>query len=71
MFTEYIISDPLGLEVTDVGGWQMEITDENGTPYCFCGSLIGNVCVGNINLTEYLRKYIPVEGLMVFGNPRR
>lgn len=32
-----------------------------------CGSMCGGVLAGDIDLTKYIRKAIPIEDLAVFG----
>ena len=68
LFLRYINSDQLICFATDVGSWEMTITDTESKTYNFKGSLIGGVTVGNIDLTDYLRKQIPIDNLLVFDN---
>jgi len=51
---------------TDIGTWEMTITDTKGEVHTFKGSLCGGVTVGDIDLTYYLREQIPIDSLFVF-----
>lgn len=65
-FSQYLNSGQLVCYATDIGSWEMVITDIEGEIYTFKGSLCGGVSVGDTDLTSYLREYIPVRGLFVF-----
>ena len=52
--------------VTDVGEWEMEIRYSNGDKKKIDGPLIGNVFVGDIELSDYIRGEVSIEGLFVF-----
>lgn len=58
----------LNMFVTDVGSWEITITDTNKANHKFKGSLWGGVVVEDINLTEYIRESIPIDGLFVFDD---
>lgn len=66
VFSQYIDSNQLVCYATDIGSWEMAITDMEGKEYTFKGSLCGEVTVGDIDLTYYLRKQITVDNLFVF-----
>jgi hypothetical protein len=66
LFSQYVNSNQLVCHATDIGTWEMVITDTEGKSYNFKGSLCGGVSVGDIDLTYYLREKIPVKGLFVF-----
>lgn len=66
LFSQYINSNQLVCYATDIGTWEMSITDTEGKSFDFKGSLCGGVTVGDIDLTYYLRKQIPVDNLFVF-----
>lgn len=66
LFSKYINSNQLVCYATDIGSWEMTITDTEGESFNFKGSLCGGVTVGDVDLTYYLRKQIPVKGLFVF-----
>lgn len=66
IFSQYINSNQLVCYATDIGSWEIVITDTEGKEYTFKGSLCGGVTVGDIDLTYYLREQIPVDGLFVF-----
>ena len=52
--------------VTDVGTWNMEIRYSNGDKRTIDGPLIGNVSADGIDLSDYIRSEVPIEGLFVF-----
>lgn len=66
LFSQYINSNQRVCYATDIGLWEMVITDTESKEYTFKGSLCGGVTVGDVDLTSYLREYIPVNGLFVF-----
>lgn len=65
LFSQYINSNPLVCFATDIGSWEMSITDTEGKSLNFKGSLSGRLTVGDIDLTYYLRKQIPIDNLFV------
>ena len=66
LFSQYINSDQLVCYATDIGNWEMVITDTEGKECTFKGSLCGGVAVGDIDLTQFIRKFLPIEQLLVF-----
>lgn len=66
LFSQYLDSDQLTCYATDIGTWEMKITDTKGEVHTFNGSLCGGVTVGDIDLTYYLREQIPIDSLFVF-----
>lgn len=46
LFSQYCESDQLLCYATDIGIWEMEITDTENKKYVFKGSLCGGVSVG-------------------------
>lgn len=66
LFSQYINSDQLGCYATDIGNWEMVITDTEGKKYTFKGSLCGGIAVGDIDLTQLIRKFLSIEQLLVF-----
>ncbi|GAA3658018.1 hypothetical protein [Asaccharospora irregularis] len=67
LFSQYCEGGQLLCYATDVGDWEMQITDTENKKHIFKGSLCGEVSVGNTNLTDYIRKYIPINDLFVFS----
>ncbi len=67
LFAQYCESEPLGCYVMDIGIWEMEITDVENKKHIFKGSVCGEVSVGDIDLTEYIRTHIPIDDLFVFN----
>ena len=66
LFSQYIESDQLTYYATDIGTWEMKITDTDGKSHNFKGALCGGVTVGDTDLTYYLREQIPIQNLFVF-----
>lgn len=66
LFLQYLNSGQLVFDATDIGTWKMEITDTEGKAHAFEGSLCGGVTIEDIDLTQFLRKYLPIEKLLVF-----
>lgn len=54
--------------VTDIGSWEVIVTDTDKNNEKFKGSLCGGVTIEDIDLTEYIQEHIPIDGLLVFGN---
>jgi hypothetical protein len=44
----------------------MTITDTKGEVHTFKGSLCGGVTVGDIDITRFLRRYLPINQLFIF-----
>ncbi len=55
-----------GMFITDVGSWNMSIIDEDDKVYKFNGCLLGGTIEGDIAVTKFIRKSIPIEKLFVF-----
>lgn len=68
LFSQYLNCDRLGFYITDIGDWEMVITDIEGKEHDLSGPLCGGLTVGDTNLTYYLREHIPVNGLLLFGD---
>ena len=68
LFSMYLDSDKLGWLTTDIGNWEMVITDTEDKEHTLEGSLNGGVTVGDTNLTYYLREHIPVNDMFLFGD---
>lgn len=66
LFSQYLNSDQLVCYATDIGNWEMVITDAEDKEYNFKGSLCGGVTVGDIDLTQLLREYLSISQLFVF-----
>lgn len=66
LFSQYLDSDQLTCYATDIGNWEMKITDTKGEIHTFKGSLCGGVTVGDIDITRFLRRYLPINQLFIF-----
>ena len=54
---------------TDVGTWDMVITDENNNLYKFNGSLVEDLIVEDVAISETIRDVLNIENAFVFdGN---
>lgn len=54
---------------TDMGTWNMVITDENNKLYKFDGSLMEDLIVDGIAISETIRDIVNIEDMLVFdGN---
>lgn len=67
LFLQYKNNGGINYFVTDIGLWEMIMTDTDNNTHHFDGSLCGGVMVGDIDLTKYLRERIPIDRLFVFG----
>ncbi|WP_238900721.1 hypothetical protein [Clostridium sp. YIM B02500] len=68
LFSQYCKSEQLLCYATDIGIWEMEITDIENKKYVFKGSLCGGISVGDTDFTNYIRKHIHIDGLFVFSS---
>lgn len=68
LFSQYLNSDQEPLFATDIGTWEMTITDKEDNNYNFFGALFGRVTVGDIDLTHYLREHLPIDDLLIFDS---
>ncbi|GAA0761860.1 hypothetical protein [Clostridium sartagoforme] len=67
LFSRYCESGQPLCYATDIGVWEMQITDTDNKKRIFKGSLCGELSVGNTDLTDYIRKHIPINNLFVFN----
>lgn len=65
-FSQYLNSDQLVCYATDIGTWEMEITDIERKVYTFRGSLCGGVTVGDVDFTQLLIEYLSINQLFAF-----
>ena len=66
LFSQYCIEEPLSCFATDIGEWEMIITDIEQKTYVFKGSLCGGVSAGDVDLTDYIREHISIDDMFVF-----
>lgn len=64
----YFDNKPLTIFATDIGEWEIIITDTSKNNHKFKGSICGEVTLGDTDLTEYIRKHIPIDSLFVFDD---
>jgi len=67
LFSQYCRVEPLLCFATDIGDWEMIITDIEQKTHVFKGSLCGGVSAGDMDLTDYIREHIAVDDMFVFG----
>ena len=65
--SSYYENNETELFATDIGSWTLKITDTDGHKYEKTGSMCGGVTTEDIDLTDYIKKNIPVDDLAVFG----
>jgi hypothetical protein len=70
LIADYIESDfPIAF-CTDIGTWNLTVTDLDGEKAYLSGSMCGGITVGNIDLTDYIRAANRIDDLAVFsGGP--
>lgn len=67
LLADYCESEPLLYRCTDIGDWYLTATAPDGTKTKLSCSLCGGITVGDIDLTDYIRGQLPIDGLAVFG----
>lgn len=65
----YLENDDNIIDATDIGDWLLQTIDEENRIQKRCGPLLGNVCVGSVDLTRVIRNTIPIRNLFVFDSP--
>ena len=58
LILKYFYDKQLAIFDTDIGKWEIIITDTSKSNHKFKGSLCGGVAVGDTDLTEYISKNI-------------
>ena len=65
----YFSNEYIEVFATDIGEWNMEITNTKGKVYKFRGSLCADFEVGGVDLSDMVRKALGMGDLYVFdGN---
>jgi hypothetical protein len=67
LIADYIESDSQLAFCTDIGVWNLTVTELDGENAYLSGSMCGGITVGNIDLTDYIRAAIRIDDLAVFG----
>lgn len=62
----FINSDHGELFAADIGDWKMTVTESENKTYEFNGSLCGGVELNGINISNLIRRSIPLQGLFAF-----
>ena len=68
-FDQYFDSNPMILRVTDVGSWDLVLTDTDGTKHKFLGSMVEDLTVDGVGLSDLVRRLLPIDDLWVFSRP--
>ena len=63
----YLKEEKIDMFVTDIGDWEMTAYRVDGSVNKAWGSMIGNVKIGDVNLSDYIRSMIEIKELAVFG----
>ena len=69
LLEDWMATDPIIMRATDIGDWRLIITDVDGKTSEYNGSLCGGICVGFVDLTREIRRYVPIKNLFVFEGP--
>ena len=48
--------------------WRIQLIDEDGNEYNYNVSIVGEVILKEIDLTQYMRNIIPIDDMYLFGN---
>ena len=73
-FTGYNYGDGFNLETsnhpssTNRDWWRIQLIDEDGNEYNYNVSIVGEVILKEIDLTQYMRNIIPIDDMYLFGN---
>ena len=68
-FSEYFSNEYTEVFATDIGDWNMELTNTDGKTYQFRGSLCSEFIVQGVDLSDLLRNSLDMPDLYVFdGN---
>lgn len=66
---QYFSAEYIEVFATDIGEWEMEITNTEGDSYKYRGSLIADFEVDGVDLSDMVREALEMEDLYVFdGN---
>ena len=68
-FDQYFDSNSMILRVTDVGSWDLVLTDTDGTKHKFLGSMVEDLTVDGVGLSDLVRRLLPIDDLWVFSRP--
>ena len=63
-------SDMPLIRCTDIGSWEMTLTDRTGNKSKLSCSMNG-LLLGGMELSDYIRERIPIENLAVFGGENK
>jgi len=70
-FTAYFSGEYIEVFATDIGVWELEITNTEGKVYKFRGSLCADLEVDGIDLSDLVREILGMDDLYVFdGNQK-
>lgn len=66
MFEQYFSGDYPIFDATDIGTWELTMTDDAGTSKKETGSLCADLLVGGIGISQVLRELLPIENMFLF-----
>lgn len=66
MFEQYFSGDYPVFYATDIGTWELTMTDEAGTSKKETGSLCADLLVGGNGISQVLRELLPIENMFLF-----
>lgn len=64
--SEYFSSEYEEVYATDIGNWELELTDTEGKVYKFSGSLCAEFEIDGVNLSDLIRDSLDIDDLYVF-----
>ena len=67
----YFSNEYVEIFATDIGEWNIEITNTEGTVYKYFGSLMANLEVDDIDLSDMVRDALGMDDLYVFDGNRK
>lgn len=67
----YFSNDYMGIYVTDIGDWSLELTNTDGIIYKFHSSLCSNLIYKGIDLSDLVRDTVGMDDLYVFDGNRK
>ena len=52
---------------TNCDWWRIQLIDEDGHEYNYNVSVVGDVILKEIDMTQYMRNIIPIDDMYLFG----
>ena len=70
-YNQFFSTEYIDIFATDIGTWNMTITNTEGVKFRFCGSLIADFEVDGEDLSEMMREELKIENLWVFDGDNK